>query len=69
MTYPRAYRVQVSMDGTTWQAVAEGRGVGVRTIVSFKPVQARFVRVTQTDGAADLPPWSINGLRLFTSAR
>jgi mono/diheme cytochrome c family protein len=64
--YPRGYRVQVSMDGTNWgQSVAEGTGVGSRTVIAFKPVRARYVRITQTASEADSPAWSISNLRLF----
>jgi hypothetical protein len=67
---PRAYQVQVSMDGTTWSApVAQGRGAGAETAITFAPVEARFVRITQTATDAGLPPWSIQRLRLYESAR
>ena len=44
-----AYRLQVSMDGTTWsEPVAEGQGQNPTTTITLKPVQAKFVRITQT---------------------
>ena len=44
------------MDGSTWSApVAQGRGTGANTVATFKPVQARFVRITQTGRAGALP--------------
>ena len=45
-----AYRVQVSMDGTTWsEPVAEGQGQDADDDDDArKPVQAKFVRITQT---------------------
>jgi mono/diheme cytochrome c family protein len=67
--YPRAYQVQVSMDGATWSApVAEGRGAGRSTVISFPPVQARFVRITQTSSVEGAPPWAVMLLRLFEVA-
>ena len=64
--YPRGYRVQVSADGQTWQApVAEGEGTTATTMISFPPVRAKFVRITQTAAAANLPPWFIRSMRLF----
>lgn len=64
--YPRGYAVQVSTDGTTWSTpVAEGKGGGPRTIISFAPVRAKFVRLTQTDAAPDAPAWSIRNLRIY----
>ena len=35
------------------------------TIIAFKPVQARFVRITQTANAEGAPVWSIQSLRLY----
>jgi hypothetical protein len=65
-THSRGYRVQVSDDGVTWSSpVAEGQGSpGVATI-SFAPVTAKFVRLTQTATVSDAPPWSMRLLRLF----
>jgi mono/diheme cytochrome c family protein len=64
--YPRAYRVQVSMDGEQWSAsVAEGRGTGAITTIEFEPVRARFVRITQTAAAENAPAWAVQRLRLF----
>jgi len=65
-TFPRAYRVQVSMDGHTWgDPVAEGQGEGVTTVIPFAPVRARFVRITQTAAGDSAPAWSIQRLRLY----
>jgi mono/diheme cytochrome c family protein len=64
--YPRAYTVQLSVDGRKWsQPVAEGKGEGAHTTVTFAPTTARFVRITQTDTVAGAPPWSIRNLRLY----
>src|SRR6185437_11157836 len=46
--YPRAYKVEVSTDGTTWKTVAEGRGTGTATRIPFAPVRARVVKITET---------------------
>ena len=64
--YPRGYSVQVSTDGTTWsKPVAEGKGDGAHTTITFAPTRAKFVRITQTDTAADAPAWSIRNLRIY----
>ena len=48
-SFPIGYKVQLSMDGKTWGApVAQGEGAPATTIATFRPVQAKFVRVTQT---------------------
>jgi mono/diheme cytochrome c family protein len=67
--FPRAYKVDASLDGTSWKAVAEGKGNGFMTTMTFQPVQAKFVRITLTESAADSPPWTIQNLRLFTGPR
>ena len=67
--YPRGYTVQVSTDGATWsKPVAEGKGEGPRTVISFAPVRAKFVRLTQSGSAADAPAWSIRNLRIYEAS-
>jgi hypothetical protein len=64
--YPRAYEVQVSLDGTTWSApVAEGRGNGPATDIAFTPVRAKFVRSTQTATTENAPPWAMQQMQLY----
>ena len=65
-TYPRGYRVQTSLDGKTWSApVAEGQGSGSPTVIAFRPVRLKFVRITQTATAGDVPAWAMQRLRLY----
>jgi mono/diheme cytochrome c family protein len=63
--YPRAYKVDVSMDGTTWTTAAEGSGTPGTTTVTFAPARAKYVRITQTAPGGDAPLWSMQRLRLF----
>jgi hypothetical protein len=64
--YPRGYRVEVSQDGANWgKAVAEGKGSGAHTSITFAPVRAKFVRVTQTDAVENAPNWAIANVRLY----
>jgi hypothetical protein len=54
------------MDGKTWGApVAQGAGSPATTIATFRPVQAKFVRVTQTGTAEDAPAWSVLNFRVY----
>lgn len=67
-TYPRTYEVQVSMDGKTWsEPVATRQGSEADQTVVFAPVDAKFVRITQTTTveAEDTAPWSMRQLQLF----
>jgi mono/diheme cytochrome c family protein/glucose/arabinose dehydrogenase len=63
-TAPQAYSVQVSMDGNAWSTVAEGRGEGDFSTITFEPVQARFVRILQS-GQTETAPWSMQQMKLF----
>ncbi|HUE96396.1 MAG TPA: discoidin domain-containing protein, partial [Longimicrobiaceae bacterium] len=63
---PQAYRVETSMNGTSWTSVAEGQPEGTAaTTITFEPVQARFVRITQTASAEDAPVWTMHRLKLY----
>ncbi len=69
-SYPVSYRVQVSMDGKSWSApLAQGEGSPATTIATFKPVQARFIRVTQTGQEADAPAWSVLNFRIYAAGK
>jgi hypothetical protein len=62
----RGCQVQVSMDGKSWsEPVAQDQGTGGATLLTFAPVRARFVRLTQTAAVDDARAWSIQRLRLF----
>ena len=68
-TSPRGYRVEVSMDGQKWSApVAEGQSAARTTAISFAAVRARFVRITLTIDAKDVPAWTMERLRLYEAA-
>jgi len=62
---PRGFKVEVSQDGASWTAASEGAGSGLMTISTFKPVQAKFVRISLTAAADDAPAWSVQNLRIF----
>jgi hypothetical protein len=63
--YPREYIVDISTDGTQWTTVAKGAGTGVSTAIRFAPVQAKFVRLTQTASVDGAPAWSMLRFRLY----
>ena len=66
--FPRGYKVETSLNGTAWTVAAEGNGDGASTVITFRPVRAKFVRMTQTATADGAPPWSIQQMRLFEVA-
>jgi mono/diheme cytochrome c family protein len=63
--FPRGYRVEGSLDGASWKAVAEGKSTGPSTTITFPPVAAKFVRITLTTSVENGPPWSIQSLKLY----
>jgi mono/diheme cytochrome c family protein len=68
--YPRGYSVQTSTDGKTWsKPVAEGKGEGMRTTITFTPARAKFVRITQTDTVTEPLTWSVSNLRVYEAAK
>jgi mono/diheme cytochrome c family protein len=69
-TFPRGYKLEVSMDGHTWSPpVAEGQGSGSTTVIVFRPVRAKSVRITQTASVENAPAWTIQRLRLYLAPR
>ena len=67
--YPRGYEVETSLDGSQWgEPVASGKGTGTLTQVSFTPLKARFIRITQTAGAKS-NFWSITELQVLTAPK
>ena len=67
-SFPIGYKIQLSMDGKTWGApVAQGAGSAATTIATFRPVQAKFVRVTQTGTAEAAPAWSVLNFRVYAA--
>ena len=65
-SFPIAYKVQVSTDGKSWSTpVGQGEGSPQTQIVTFKPVQAKFVRITQTGSGENTLPWSVLNFRVY----
>jgi hypothetical protein len=63
---PVSYSLQLSTDGSTWGTpVAQNAGDTPTTIVMFKPVQAKFIRITQTGTARNGELWAIQQIRVY----
>jgi mono/diheme cytochrome c family protein/glucose/arabinose dehydrogenase len=64
---PANYSVQVSADGSTWSTpIAQGPGQNPKTTITFPPVEAKFVRITQTGTPANPQAgWAIQRLTIF----
>ncbi|SFB06111.1 O-Glycosyl hydrolase [Cohnella sp. OV330] len=66
--YPRGYKVDLSLDGTNWQTVAEGATPAQDVMIAFPTNFARYVKVTQT-GSASANYWSIAEFNVFGAAQ
>jgi len=61
--YPNVYRVELSLDGVTWNTVAQGSIPNADNNISFTASAARYVKITQIGSAAS--SWSIAELNLY----
>jgi hypothetical protein len=58
------------MDGKSWSnPVAEGKGSAATTVATFPPVQARFIRVSQTEKGENPAPWSVLNFRVYVAGK
>ena len=65
-----SYKVEVSMDGTSWgRRSPRARARGQSTAISFAPVRARYVRITQTGTAEPPTPGRFRGCGCTKSRR
>ena len=63
---PVGFTVQVSDDGSAWGApIAQGAGTTPSTTISFPPVRARFVRITQTGTARTNEMWAVQQIKIY----
>ena len=53
------------MDGTSWTSVSDAPGTGAPVVIAFKPVRAKFLKITQTLDIPNGPPWGMNSLILY----
>jgi hypothetical protein len=58
-------QVQTSMDGKTWSAPVATGVAGTLTDIAFKPVRAKFVKVTTTTVPANAQAWTIQNLKVY----
>ncbi|MFC6084137.1 discoidin domain-containing protein [Sphaerisporangium aureirubrum] len=63
--YPRGYRLEFSMNDTTWTTVATGIGFGWKRPITVTPQTARYVRITQTGSTGYW--WSIDEITMYSS--
>ncbi len=68
-TAPRGYMLQGSKDGKTWFNIAEGKGSGTLTFISFAAVETQFLKMTQTQANQDSAPWTMQALKVYEAAK
>ncbi|MFT5128665.1 MAG: putative membrane-bound dehydrogenase-like protein [Rhodothermales bacterium] len=62
--FPRGYELSLSHDGETWsKPLATGKGEGRFTTISFEPVIARHIKLTQT--GESVTRWQISEMEIF----
>ena len=65
-SFPRAYRIDVSLDGKKWKEVVSAtKGNGVLTWAHFKPSNTKYLRVTLTEARSDGWTWTIAHMDIF----
>ncbi|HJZ66910.1 MAG TPA: discoidin domain-containing protein [Blastocatellia bacterium] len=62
--FPGRYRIEVSEDGRNWRTVWTGQGERGRSVATFSPVRARFVRITAIANHDLQHWWSIYKLKI-----
>jgi hypothetical protein len=62
--FPGRYRIEVSEDGRQWKTVWEGEGRSGRSVATFEPVRARYVRITGTGERGSRSEWTISSLKI-----
>jgi hypothetical protein len=64
--HPRGIKLEVSIDGRTWTTVSDAPGAPGSTTLSFAPIQAKFLKITQTATLENAPAWSMQRVRIFS---
>lgn len=66
--FGRGLRVEVSADGQHWsKPVYNGSNASSIAELMFKPVPARFLRISQTSGGDNRTSWSLEELDIYTA--
>ena len=64
-----SYSLQISRDGKSWGTpIAQGPGATPTTAISFRPVPAKFIRITQT-GTSATQLWAVQRIRVYAAGR
>ncbi len=66
-TFPGSYQVLVSVDNNTWKVVSEGDATSEDIVISFDPVEARYLKIMlpTVPEITAASPWSMRQLTLF----
>jgi F5/8 type C domain len=64
--YARLLNVAVSVDGSSWSAVATCKGTSAPQVVMFPAQTSRYLRVVLDEGTAASYWWSIDELNIYT---
>ncbi len=66
-TFPRKYQVLVSADNTAWEVVAEGGATSEDVVITFDPVEARYLKILlpSVPEATGEFPWSMRQMTFY----
>ncbi|NJB71090.1 mono/diheme cytochrome c family protein [Saonia flava] len=66
-TFPRAFEIQVSQNGTSWSTVYEGVGEESDMKLSFEPTSAKFLRIELSKNieGEDEIPWTMREMEIY----
>ena len=62
---PACIQSGVSTNGSSWKPLPRAQGTPGATTIAFAPIEAKFIRITQTATAEDGAVWSMQRLRLY----
>ena len=68
-TYPRSYKLEASLDGKSWKLLSESKPTKADVIISFEPIKARFLRLTQMENVDKIEglevPWAMRQMKIY----
>ncbi|PIB28879.1 sorbosone dehydrogenase [Maribacter sp. 4G9] len=72
-TFPRGYRLESSMDGSSWKEIEKGEGEQADVSLIFDPVEAKFIRMSLTKNFGPQEdreiPWSMRQMKIYGASK
>ncbi|RRQ50779.1 sorbosone dehydrogenase [Maribacter algicola] len=72
-TFPRGYRLETSMDGSSWKEIEKGEGEQADVSLIFDPDEAKFIRMSLTKNFGPQEdreiPWSMRQMKIYGASK